>query len=282
MCFVILLILVILIALIYQLWIGVLVIFAAGLILWLIYELFGDSLKNINLKIFMILAVPLIIVLIFYIHRIEYFEVCSLVLCGGLLSAGIAFVIYMKRANEEMEEEALEREEKEREEKEEKENKYKDAVNSLIDKYGEMTCQVIVVEQSFESNVYVFESSKIIVANGNAYHFSDIKGATIEYDKTTTKGEVEYKTKTSTGSMIGRAVVGGVLTGGVGAVIGGATADKKTVAVPKSYDRTVYSYRVIVSTNLLACPTIKIDCHHRREAAKNIASIINIISDRNK
>ena len=127
MCFVILLILVILIALIYQLWIGVLVILAAGLILWLIYELFGDSLKNINPKIFMILAVPLIIVPIFYIHRIEYFEVCSLVLCGGLLSAGIAFVIYMKRANEEMEEEALEREEKEREEKEEKENKYKDA-----------------------------------------------------------------------------------------------------------------------------------------------------------
>lgn len=50
-------------------------------------------------------------------------------------------------------------------------------------------------------------------------------GETVSHS-TTTGGGGEIKT--SSGSMLGRAIVGGVLLGGVGAIIGGATARKTT------------------------------------------------------
>ena len=44
----------------------------------------------------------------------------------------------------------------------------------------------------------------------------------------TSSCETVSKTKTNTGSMVGRSIVGGALFGPVGAVLGGATAKKKT------------------------------------------------------
>lgn len=60
-------------------------------------------------------------------------------------------------------------------------------------------------------------------------------GQTVSHSTTTGGGEI----KTSSGSMLGRAVVGGVLLGGVGAIIGGATARKTTTAETVTHTNTV-------------------------------------------
>ena len=60
-------------------------------------------------------------------------------------------------------------------------------------------------------------------------------GQTVSHSTTTSGGEI----KTSSGSMLGRAVVGGVLLGGVGAIIGGATAKKTTASESVTHTNTV-------------------------------------------
>lgn len=60
-------------------------------------------------------------------------------------------------------------------------------------------------------------------------------GQTVSHSTTTGGGEI----KTSTGSMLGRAVVGGVLLGGVGAIIGGSTARKTTTSEAVTHTNTV-------------------------------------------
>ncbi len=57
--------------------------------------------------------------------------------------------------------------------------------------------------------------------------------------------------------MIGRAVVGGVLTGGVGAIIGGATAKKESIVTPTEI-HTEDQYNLLITTKTLSNPLITI------------------------
>ena len=57
--------------------------------------------------------------------------------------------------------------------------------------------------------------------------------------------------------MVGRAIVGGILTGGVGAIIGGATAKKESTVTPTEI-RTIHIYNLLVTTNNISNPLITI------------------------
>lgn len=61
----------------------------------------------------------------------------------------------------------------------------------------------------------------------------------------------ETNFKTSVSSAAGRAIVGGVLAGGVGAIIGGVTGQKKGSSVVKNME-------LAISTSDLNCPYVKI------------------------
>lgn len=91
-------------------------------------------------------------------------------------------------------------------------------------------------------------------------------GQTVSHSTTTGGGEI----KTSTGSMLGRAVVGGVLLGGVGAIIGGSTARKTTTSEAVTHTNTVENVNEIklkmlvnnttkplISIPFLSSPTVK-------------------------
>lgn len=52
--------------------------------------------------------------------------------------------------------------------------------------------------------------------------------------------ETVSKTKTKTGSLVGRSVVGGALLGPAGAIIGGATAKKKTTSTTQATDEVSF------------------------------------------
>lgn len=82
------------------------------------------------------------------------------------------------------------------------------------------------------------------------YEPSEIISVDVDDISTKTQLPQEVKTKTSTGSMIGRGVVGGLLLGPAGAIIGGATAKKKSV-ITEGEIITNYRYKLRISTTKL-------------------------------
>ena len=194
------------------------------------------------------------------------------------------FFMYSYDKRKQIEDEKVKAERKKRidEERKEKKEKYECEIESLKTKYGEMTnIYPLSDEMNINKKVIVFAESKKIWLIGNIYDFTDIIGCSINDNQQTTKAKVEYKTSTSTGSMIGRAVVGGVLTGGVGAVIGGATAAKKTVAVPSGSDKVRHSYTITININSFSTPIVNLKCYNDEQLKNELWGIFNIIIRQN-
>lgn len=153
---------------------------------------------------------------------------------------------------------------------------YEQEKEQLIDQYGELTREfnfpsddLFKVPKVSES-VFVFEKSKKIIINNDCYDFADIVECRL-IDKL--QGETILTTRTSTGSMLGRAVVGGVLTGGVGAVIGAATAKQKTIAKPTGNN----DFEIMLSVNSIKNPIVKIPCGKHSDSANELYAILNLI-----
>ena len=95
------------------------------------------------------------------------------------------------------------------------------ATNSIIDKSPGFTKRFVSPDG---------QSSIAIDRTNGLVHLSDGSGsAAVTFDQLISSEVVQNGTsvtKTNRGNMIGRALVGGVLTGGVGAIIGGVTASK--------------------------------------------------------
>lgn len=124
---------------------------------------------------------------------------------------------------------------------------------------------------------FVFnEKNKKLWLNKTLYSFEDILDAEIEDLATqhTTGGDIVTKTKT--GSMIGRAVVGGVLTGGIGAIIGGATAKKESLVMPTKI-HTIHRYNVLITTRNLSNPLITISCNDNSNLAQKCLATLKAI-----
>lgn len=105
--------------------------------------------------------------------------------------------------------------------------------NEVIFKYGEPTLEINQGHNSWDFIILVFDQARKIVIHQNEYDYLDILDFSIN-------GQPSYKTKTSTSSMIGRGIVGGVLLGGVGALAGAATSKKDTTSEVHYYRITIY------------------------------------------
>ena len=94
----------------------------------------------------------------------------------------------------------------------------------------------------------------------------------------------EYTTSTNTGSMVGRAIVGGVLTGGVGAVVGANTASKTTKVVKEGSRKTTikHNYRISINIDDMSNPVRTIEIGSNEDTADKIANVLNVILHRNK
>lgn len=162
-----------------------------------------------------------------------------------------------------------------------KEIEYKNELELISKEYGKITNKIELRENSKDNCILIFAETKKIWILGKTYDFKDIIGCSLSDNSHIEKGKVTYETKTSTGSMLGRAVVGGVLTGGVGAVIGGATAKKNTVAVPQGYDKVIHDYTVLVNINSLTTPIVRISCGSNGGKVNDIVAIMNVIIRQN-
>ena len=135
----------------------------------------------------------------------------------------------------------------------------------------------------FGKHIFVFEKSQVVIIKSKEYKFSDILSCSLVDDVTnetitTTTG----KSKTATGSMLGRAVVGGVLTGGLGAVAGAATAKRNITEDASSKTTTVHDYFIYINTNNFQEPVISLHIGNDSGRAQRIIGVMNVIMAKNK
>lgn len=79
--------------------------------------------------------------------------------------------------------------------------------------------------------------------------------------------------------MLGRAIIGGVLTGGVGAVIRGATASKTTRTAQTSSE-TKHDYKIIVTVNRLSNPIEIMHLKRDEKTLNELCGLLTIILNR--
>lgn len=156
----------------------------------------------------------------------------------------------------------------------------------LTTRFGECTMKITLnysKMKSIKNEVLIFETAQKIVLNANEYNFADILGYSVVDDSTNeTITTSEGSAKTSTGSMLGRAVVGGVLMGGLGAVAGAATASKNIKSDATGLTKTKHNYTFYINVNSLQQPTVSLSVGSDTDRAQELAGVLNIILQRNK
>lgn len=135
------------------------------------------------------------------------------------------------------------------------------------------------------SNVSLIEKEKIIILNKNEYHFEDIIGCELIEDGNSITS-ISSKKKSS----LGKAVAGGVLFGGVGAIIGGTSGKTKSTAIETNYCNNL---KLKITINNLSNPCEFIEFINRQtnkqslkykqfyEEAQKIISVIDIVCKNN-
>lgn len=97
-------------------------------------------------------------------------------------------------------------------------------------------------------------------------------------------------TKTDTGDLIKRAIIGGVVAGGVGAVIGAATAKKTSTTELSEVDEyrnlirmntSSNNLALIIKTDDVASPTLQIHFDSFKKEAEDLAASLNAIISQN-
>lgn len=147
---------------------------------------------------------------------------------------------------------------------------------ALFGMYGNLP--EIVIENSF----IVFENSSTLFIENKPYHFKDIINFNVcDNSEVLYSGNATSSTETKSGSMIGRAVVGGVLLGGAGAIIGGTTAKKDSITSISQSSYTIHKYEIIITVNSLSKPSLKLEIGNNQDAMQKISSILSIIIERN-
>lgn len=171
---------------------------------------------------------------------------------------------YEKIKNKKNEIEVLEKE------KAEAELRHKINIAKYGEGYIEICSQFIVNEK--EKKVWISQN----VNSLNEYSFDEIIDAEIEDIITQHTSGGEIVTKTKTGNMIGRAVVGGVLTGGTGAIIGGATAKKVSTVMPSEI-QIKHRYNLLVTTRNISNPLITINFFQNGSVAQKCLATLKAI-----
>ncbi|MFR9496232.1 MAG: hypothetical protein SNG69_02205 [Rikenellaceae bacterium] len=170
----------------------------------------------------------------------------------------------------------------------EKRLKEQQEMDELIAQYGALTKTIVLPtfkwSRSPAHSIMIFDTTSTILILKKAFSYRDILNCTVADNSTTTQSSstLTSNTTTDTGSMLGRAIIGGVLTGGVGAVVGAATAKKKTTTSSPQVNIVVkHDYTIQINVNSITEPLIKIHIGANEEKVNEIVSVLNVIISRN-
>lgn len=137
--------------------------------------------------------------------------------------------------------------------------------------------------------IMINEKTEQVLLKNKVYSFSDILDYSL-YDNQTIiehqgKQKITSTTRTNTGDAIGRAFIGGVLAGEIGAVIGGVTAKQitdTTISVKDTTQETDHDYTIIVNINSIKQPIERIHLFKDKRLTDEICGLLSIIISRNK
>lgn len=189
-----------------------------------------------------------------------------LVIIGGLLGA--------RNERKKMEEK--------KQEQDSKQNELDEKIKELESQYGQTDIIIPVSDDlKIESRVISFSAVGKIYITGNMYNMADILDYSVMNNSYLQEGAKEYKSKAGLGSTVARAAVGGVLTGGVGAVIGGTTGKRTTTERKIEDDKVIRDYSIMISLNDFKTPSVLLKINNDKVLA-DLNGLFNTILLRNK
>lgn len=157
---------------------------------------------------------------------------------------------------------------------------YEKKKSELIDKYGQIDKEISISECNANDVIWAFSKASRLWLIGHDLPMSSILSCNLSDASKTIKGKSTIQTKTNTGNMAKRAVVGGVLLGGAGALAGGVTA-KKDGTIIQENDKVIHDYTVLVNIDSLSTPIVRLQCGTNGTLANEIIGLLNVIINRN-
>lgn len=149
--------------------------------------------------------------------------------------------------------------------------KYREKLNEFNKQYGH--CSKAIGEWNSDIRVRVYENSRIVLINEKAFSFDDILSCEV-VTETEQLGTESKKVSVSTGSMIGRAAIGALIAGPVGAAVGAGTAKRKVVTTAPS---VFCEYIVYVGVKDIKNPKLKLKAGPNEKLANNLKALFLVI-----
>lgn len=163
-------------------------------------------------------------------------------------------------------------------------------IRDLDNKYGECTKSI---EFDIRSQFYsgggtfyncfrVYDGKSVIVFDWgkNVIKFSDILKVSIHDSIISNYSPISVTTTTSSKDVFGRAVAGYVLGGGIGAILGGATAPQETTFT--YMDDQQHDYTILINTKDLSKPLVTIHMGDDLRATQEIVALIFSIIEKQR
>ena len=210
----------------------------------------------------------------------------SIITVVVLFVCGILFLFVAKRGYKNIKKEEEKRKSKQKAEDEKRAKKQKEIdirheeyKKQLIDKYGPITRIISnnLYNDDFIMNydeIFVFEKPKKIIFGKKECDFADILRCSM-YDENHKDIRPTQVTTTNTGSMLGRAAVGGLTLGVAGAVVGAMTA--KTESTSNEDTSYISSYVVKIGIKSIEKPTMILKYGSDKAKAEEVYALMQAI-----
>lgn len=199
-----------------------------------------------------------------------------------VVSVGFLFLmINVSKQNKIDQEKEIQRRIKLTEQKEIDKREYERKKMELTEKYGQIDKEIVLSENNIKNAILAFSKTSRIWLAGNDLPMSCVLSCSLSDNSKIIKGRATIQSKTNTGDMAKRAVVGGVLLGGAGALAGSVTA-KRDGTILQEEDNIIHNYTVLVNIDSLSNPIVQLQCASNRLLADEIVGLLNVIINRNK
>ena len=215
-------------------------------------------------------------------ERKENMKIAFLLIIFAVIAFFVAKKGYKNIKKEEAEKKAKQKAEDARRAKtqEEIDKRHEEYKKQLIDKFGPITR--IISNNLYKldfikhyDDIFVFEKPKKIIIDKKELDFCDILSCSL-YDENRKDVPPTQVTRTNTGSMLGRAAVGGLTLGVAGAVVGAITANTESTSSTAN-SNYIASYVVKVGVKSIEKPTMTLKYGSDKSKAEEVYALMQAI-----